>query len=144
MFLISYLIIISVMIVSGFPINAYALLFLPIILLLSVLFTTGFVLFFSAIAVFVRDVQHFIDAISRVILWTTPIMFLASDVTGLLGTVIWYNPFTYFIEVFHSIFYFGTAPEMFHLAVCLVLTIAALIVGAFTFSKLKRRFAEVL
>jgi len=144
MFLISYLIIVSMIIVTGFHLSIYALLFLPVILLLSFLFTIGYVLFFSAIVVFVRDVQHFILAVSRVILWTTPILYLASDVTGILETIIWYNPFTYFIEVFHSIFFFGTAPEMFHLQVCLILTVTALVVGMLVFSKLKPRFAEVL
>jgi len=143
-FIIAYAVIIVLMLLAGFSINANAFIFLPIVVILSIVFATGYVLILSSITVFVRDVHHFIDATSRIVFFVTPIFYLASEVTGVLEKVIWLNPFTYFIESYHDILYFGMVPETFQLVVCVALAILALIIGLMVFNKLKGRFAEEL
>jgi ABC-type polysaccharide/polyol phosphate export permease len=132
------------MLLSGMPFVVNAVLFLPLILILTMIFATGYVLLLSAITVFVRDVHHFIDATARVLFFMTPIFYMASDVTGLLEKVIWYNPFVYFIESYHDILYQGIVPDMFQLGVCCMLAVVVFIAGAIVFSRLKGKFAEVL
>jgi len=143
-FIIAYAVVIVLMLLSGLPMSASAALYLPLILVLSVMFATGYVLFFSAITAFVRDVHHFIDAIARLIFFMTPIFYLASEVTGVLEKIIWMNPLTYFTESYHDILYYGVVPDTFQLLVCVMLATVALIVGAIVFNRLKGRFAEVL
>jgi len=143
-FIIAYAAIIILIMLLGISFSASALIFLPLILLLTVMFATGYVLLFSAVTVFVRDVHHFIDATARILFFMTPIFYLASEVTGILEKIIWLNPLTYFIESYHDILFFGTVPEIFQLVVCVMLAIVALIVGLITFNRLKGRFAEEL
>jgi len=143
-FIIAYAGIILLILLNGIHIDIQAIILLPLILFLSVMFATGCVLLFSAITVFVRDVHHFIEAIARLLFWTTPIFYLASEVTGALEKIIWYNPFTYFIESYHDILFFGTVPGTFQLFVCATLAVAAFVIGMMVFNKLKGRFAEVL
>jgi ABC-type polysaccharide/polyol phosphate export permease len=144
MFMMAYAAVIVLIILAGIPLSAGTAVYLPVILVLSVIFATGYTLFFSAITVFVRDIHHLIDATTRVLYFMTPVFYLVSDVAGALENVIWYNPFTHFIVVYQDILYYGVAPEMFRLGVCLMLSLAAMAVGYIVFSRLKGRFAEVL
>jgi ABC-2 type transport system permease protein len=143
-FMIAYVVIIALMLLAGIHISTSAVLFLPLIVVLSVMFATGYMLMLSAITVFIRDVHHFIDAVARLLFFMTPIFYLMSEITGVLEKIIWYNPFTYFIESYHDILYQGAVPEMFQLGVCTVLAVAALIIGMVVFNRLKGKFAEVL
>lgn len=142
--IISYSVVIVLMLVSGCSFNGYALLFLPLILLLSVIFATGYVLMFSAITVFIRDIQYIIQAISRVFFWLTPIFYMVGDLTGILNSLIWYNPFTYFIEVYHDILYQMQIPNLLYLGICCTISFFALILGYKIFDKFKGKFAEEL
>jgi len=143
-FLLAYVAVIALMLLSGITIGLGAVIFLPAVMVLSIIFATGYVLLLSSITVFVRDVHHFLEAISRIFLWTTPIFYLASEVSGILETIIWSNPLTYFIESYHDILYLGVAPSMFQLGVCLILAVVTLVAGAVVFNRLKGKFAEVL
>ena len=53
----------------------------------------------------------------------TPMYFVARDATGLLGKIIWFNPFTYYIESFHQMLYYGVMPDMHYVMVCAILPI---------------------
>jgi len=143
-FIIAYAAIIILMLLAGISISLSAVLFLPLVIVLSVMFATGYVLLFSSLTVFVRDVRHFIDATARILFFMTPIFYLVSEITGVLEKIIWYNPFTWFIESYHDILYFGAVPETFQLVVCATLAIVVFIVGLMVFNKLKGKFAEVL
>jgi len=143
-FVMSYAVIIVLMLLSGIYISANATLFLPTIMVLSIIFATGYVLFLSAITTFVRDVRHFIDATTRILFFVTPVFYLMSDVSGILEKLLWYNPFTWFITAYQDILYYGVMPEAFQLIVCVVLAIVVFIIGLIVFNKLKGKFAEVL
>jgi len=143
-FIMSYAVIIVLMLLSGIDISANAIIFLPTIMVLSIIFAAGYVLFLSAITVFVRDVRHFIDATTRILFFITPIFYLMSDISGMLEKVIWYNPFTWFITSYHDILYYGVMPETFKLIVCGAMALVVFIIGLIVFNKLKGKFAEVL
>jgi ABC-type polysaccharide/polyol phosphate export systems, permease component len=128
----------------GFSPDPLALLFLPVMMLLSIIFALGYVFILSAMSVFIRDVQHVMTVLARMIFWTTPIFYLTSEVTGVLGTIIWCNPLTYFIESYHDILYFGIVPNTTNLIICSVLTLVSFAVGLIIFNKLKGKFAEKL
>jgi len=142
--LISCVGIIIILAIMGFSLNSTALLFLPVLMSVSFVFALGYVFFLSAISVFVRDVQHVMSVVSRIIFWTTPIFYLTSEVTGLLGNIIWCNPLTYFVESYHDILFFGTIPGTANMVVCCLLSLVAFIGGLAVFNKLKGRFAERL
>ena len=65
----------------------------------------------------------------RLVIWITPTFFLASEATNLLGILVWYNPFTYFVECFHDIIYNGMFPTMEYLGVCFILMTVVFLVG---------------
>ncbi len=142
--IIAYSVVISLMFLSGYPFYIPALLFLPILLVLSAVFVVGYVLILSAVTVYVRDVQYFVEAISRIIFWVTPVFYLVEGVTGLLKYIILFNPFAYYIMTYHDILYYHHVPNMLQFGICCLLSVSLFITGLFVFNRLKGKFAERL
>lgn len=117
---------------------------IPIVIVIMVVFVTGYVYLFSALTVYIRDVQYFLNAISMVYYFLTPMYFLSDSVSGVLGTIIWFNPLTYFVECFHDIVYYGRFPHSEYLMMCVILSVISIVLGKFVFSKLKKGFVERL
>ena len=123
---------------------SWSMLLIPLFMVLMMVFVTGYVFLFSSLNVYVRDIQYFLGAISMVFMFMTPMYFMADQVSGILGTIIWLNPFTYFVEAFHSMVYFGTIPDVSICAMCLILPIISIVLGYAVFRKLKKGFVERL
>ena len=139
---IGYLIVAVIIVVDDFSVNGLLLLLLPFEIIMMAVFGTGCSLFFSAVTVYWRDVQYILTSITTLLLFVSPVYFMASNVGGLLGEVIWYNPFTYFIEPLHYIIYLGELPPVSITVVQLVLTAFVFVLGTVVFIKLKNGFTE--
>lgn len=140
-FLIAYGIIAILMYASG-ALSFNGIWAFPIVLVTMFIFTFGTILFTSSISVYSRDFQYLITALSRILFWVTPIFYTIESVSGLLYRLLWFNPLTYYVEGFHSVMYHGTIPGNGIMLGCIVLAIASLTVGLWTFNKLKDGFAE--
>jgi ABC-2 type transport system permease protein len=141
---IAYAIILVLMVITGCEFGLVPmLLFIPVMLVAAV-FAAGMAFLFSAVTVYVRDVQHFINAFARVLFWITPMFYLVGETSGLLFMLIWWNPFTYYVEAFHDILYYVEVPELWQMGIGIVLAFATFAVGLAVFRKLKGRFADKL
>ena len=87
---------------------------------------------------------YFLSVAMRLVVWVTPTFFFAEEAKGILGILVWYNPFTYFVEVFHDILYYGVFPHTEYLILSLILAIVVFFVGAYVFFSCEDRFPEVL
>lgn len=141
---IGYAAVVAVIAVAGYPLEWLPLLLLPLIMVLMAVFTTGYVLVFSSLTVYVRDVQYVLNSIGMVFFFMTPMYFLADSVSGILGNIIWFNPFTYYVEAFHDMIYFGDIPGTRVMLGCLLLPLVSMVTGLAVFRRLKRGFAERL
>ena len=139
-----YAVIMILTIASGYTLDPIALLMLPAMFILSYIFVLGMVMLVSSIVVYVKDVQHLLTSMSMVFFFTTPMFYLASETTGILSKLIWINPFTYFVEAYHDIVYFGMIPSTEIMIACVTLAVAFLAVGTVVFKRLKRGFVERL
>ena len=74
----------------------------------------------------------------------SPVMYSVDMVPDKLKFVFNLNPMSPVISAYRSIFYYKTAPELDNFLAGTIMGIVVLVVGWFTFGKLKRRFAEVL
>jgi ABC-type polysaccharide/polyol phosphate export permease len=85
-----------------------------------------------------RDVGPAIDSVLQVIIFFTPIFYKASDLHGLRGTIIRWNPFTPFIDFFRDAV-LGVQPGVSTVAGVLVFTIIDLALAAVLFSRTRSR-----
>lgn len=141
-FSIAYLIVILLMAISGVPLSLDGMLAFPIIILAMFIFSLGSILFTSAISVYSRDFGYFITATARVLFWVTPIFYMTDSLTGILETIVWLNPLTYYVEGLHDIIYRGVMPSTELLMISIIISLVMFVVGAFVFQKLKDGFEE--
>jgi homopolymeric O-antigen transport system permease protein len=117
---------------------------LALIMVLQFFFTAGLALFFSSMAVYVRDILQILGIVLQVLAYTTTIFFPLNSIPAAMRPFISLNPLTPLIEGYHSIVIYQRLPgaEQFLFVGVLSLTVFSL--GAFFFRKLKRGFADVL
>ena len=108
------------------------------------IFVTGYSLLLSAVTVYVKDIQHLLNSLTIVFFFMTPMYFTIDILSGIFAKVIWVNPFTYFVEAYHSLVYYGTTPELMISLGCVVISVVSLVIGIVVFRALRHGFAERL
>lgn len=141
--MIGYVIVLTAVVLSGYGVSI-SILLLPVIFIVTFIFTTGYVLVVSAATVYVRDIQYFLSSITLIFFFLTPMYFIADSVTGVFSIIVTVNPFTYFIEAYHDIIYYQMVPDLTTMLMVVLLSSISLLVGVFVFKKLKVGFAERL
>lgn len=114
----------------------FSWLFLPIALLLVFFFLLGMVLFLSIVTVYFRDLAHILQIIITGLFYLTPIVYPISIIADQnLVRLISYNPFYYYIDLFHSIIKDANLPSYQTWIVCTALSVISCILGAYFFQR---------
>lgn len=142
-FLVSCIIILAFIVIKGFGISKF-ILFFPLVLLIQYVLLLGIALIFSAVTVYMRDIQHFIGVVLQLLFYATPIVYSIDAIPEGFRWILKWNPMTYIIEGYRAIFYNQTMPDLKALGILGVISIVILIVGYLLFNKLQKRFAEEL
>ena len=144
-FLIMVLLYFIIVAISGYNISVEGLLCLPIVIVITFFFILGIVLITSAINVYLRDVQYILSVLMMAWIWMTPIMYSSNGIDSpLINAILTYNPMTYVVSLYQSIFYWCCAPSISDLVITIVLAVILMLVGAVVFKVLEKDFAEVL
>lgn len=124
-----------------FPNEHYV--WLPVLLLLQLIFGVGISFLLSTYHVFLRDVGILTKAISSVWFWFTPIIF-QFPFEGKTKIIYYVNPMAGIIAGYHNIFAFGRAPNPEMLISVMIAGPIVLTVGYLSFRRLERYFADVI
>ncbi len=142
--LMGYTIVLLLIVLSGHNVSITSLLFTIMGLILIAIFVLGYSFILSSITVYVRDVKHIFQSISVAFFFITPMYFTIDSMDNFFATIIWLNPFTYFIELFHQCIYYNVTPTMEIIAPCIIMSILTITIGFIIFRRLKKGFAERL
>ena len=143
--LLTFVIIFLVVMISGVGLNALAIATLPLIMITEYIIALGLALLFSAVTVFFRDMEHILSIITMAWIYLTPVLYPLDMITNeTIRKLFYLNPMTAVIEAYRDVLYYARVPEMNTLLVSFLFGIIILIFGELVFSKLKKRFAEVL
>jgi len=115
--------------------------FVPI-LLAQILFTLGLSFMFSTATVFYRDVRHFTEILLTLLFWLTPIVYDITAVPESLRTVVYINPFSYFILAYQDALYRQSFSSPGQLTVVFGISAVSLAFGYRVFAIRKARFPE--
>lgn len=140
--LLSLLVVLVVLIVSGKGVNLIALLCLPVIMLVEYLLALSMTMFTSALTVYLRDIEYLLGIITMAWQFLTPVMYSIDQVPEELKFVFALNPMTPVIVAYRDILYYKKLPEMGTLIHATLFGVILLFAGGFVFGKLKRHFAE--
>jgi teichoic acid transport system permease protein len=86
---------------NGYPISIYYLQ-LPYYIASAVVFMVALTLITSTLAMIIRDVQMFVQAIMRMVFYVTPLIWYSPDLPGPLLNLIKANPLTYLVEGYRA------------------------------------------
>ena len=142
-FLISTIIILGFVIFSGMGLSRF-MIFYPLIFITQYLVILAVSLIISSVCVYLRDLQHFIGIALQLLFYAAPIVYAPSSIPAEYQWILKYNPMTYIINAYRSIFYSHSMIELKPLFIVLAIAIVGCVVGYLIYSKLQKGFAEQL
>ena len=139
--LLSFVVVLLVLAVSGYGFNPMALLFLPLVMVIEYFLALGMTILFSAVNVYFQDTSHILGIVCMAWQFLTPVMYPGSLVPARLQTLWRLNPMEPIIETYRDILYYKQIPQTAHLIPSAIVAVAFLIVGEIVFDRLQKGFA---
>ena len=142
-FLITEIIVILALLISGVGIGP-SILVLPLIILIQYILQLGISFILSSITVYVRDVEYLINLFMMIIFYMSPIVYSADMIPAKFLPLFKLNPMFHIINYYREILYYKQIPDIAEVMLLLATCIVILIIGYLIFRKLEKRFAEEL
>ena len=140
-FLISTLIILGFVIVSGIGLSVNIFWYF-LIVIIQYIISLGISFIVSSLSVYFRDLLHLLGVFMQLLFYATPIVYSAPDVPASFRWLLKINPMSYLIEGYRTIFYDKMPPNFQSLGIALLMGIVLCVIGYFVFRKLEKGFAE--
>ncbi len=121
-----------------------AVLLLPVWLLLVILLATGIGLYTSALMVSYRDVQFILPVLTQFLLYASPVAYSAALIPAKYKVIFEINPLTGLLEAFRWSLLGTSAPAWNNVAYAVAVTLTVFVLGAFSFKKMEKKFADVI
>lgn len=142
--LLSFIIVLLAVLLSGIEINFVAWLFLPLIMVIEFFLALGITYIVSALNVYFRDLEHIMQILAMVWMYMTPVIYPIEMVPEEYTALFYLNPMTSIVNSYRNILYYGKIPEMNMLINALLMSLLVWLVGHIVFAKLQRHFVEEL
>jgi ABC-type polysaccharide/polyol phosphate export permease len=117
-----------------------AIVALPLVIALQLLFVSGLGLFLGPLNVFVRDTSLALPNILTILLFASPIFYPLSAYPGPARAILVYNPFYVLTECYRAPILLGAFPPLWMLAYLIVLAAMFFVAGLWWFRRLKSFF----
>ena len=138
-FLISLIVLIAVMIVTGAPFHM-SLLYSPIPLFFLLLLTMGVGLILATATTFFTDIKYLYGVLIMLLSFMTPLFYPIEMVPAKYLILFKINPLYAAVKCFRDIVLAGTFPEMKFFIYLVITSIIALAVGIYLFKKYQDEF----
>jgi lipopolysaccharide transport system permease protein len=122
--------------------QGWPLLWLPVIIILHLLFIEGLVLILAAINVFFRDVQHILANLLTLWFFLTPILYPLTQVPPPFNKLVLLNPMAQITLAYQDVLFYNRQPDLRMLPVFLALSVILCAGGMIFFERYKVTFAE--
>jgi homopolymeric O-antigen transport system permease protein len=119
-----------------------AILFLPVVLAVCLLFTAAVGLILAMANLFYRDVKYIFEVIITFWMFATSVLYPVDKITGVFGVLIRLNPMTPIVDAFRQVLLFGRLPALAPFALTAAFSIALFCLAWILFHRAEFRFAE--
>ena len=130
----------GVHIAVGAPIGWELVMVVPVLALLFV-FAAGIAVLASAVQVYFRDLSQFVPYALRIWLYSTPILYYASEVPTRYDWILAINPAAPFIRCWNQVLDEGKVPDLYLLAMCLGWAVVTAVGASLFFMSRERELA---
>lgn len=142
-FLITGIIVFAALLISGIGIGT-SIFMLPLIIIMQYILQLGLSFIFSAITVYVRDIEYIINIFMMLMFYLCPIVYSADMIPDKYLPLFKLNPMFHIISYYRTILYDKQVPNISHVLILFVACVGLLVIGYLIFQKCKKRFAEEL
>ena len=132
-FIISIISLFVIVLAFNHPINS-SWFFVPFSIIIIVIFSLGFALILSTIAIYFTDSIDIYQVLVQALFFLTPIIYPVSQMPSNWDSFIVWNPFYYFIELFRVPVYQNTLPNSEVILVSCLLSFFTLLIGWLVFT----------
>ena len=142
-FFISFIVLFGFLVLGGNKIHITILL-VPILILPFILLCYAFILFISALSVYIKDIAQMMSIFISILLFMSPVFYSVSSIPEKFRWMIFMNPSTFIINSMRKIVLYG---EMFSIKYYLIYFVVSFVLYFMAlkwFKKLKGGFSEVL
>ncbi len=138
-FCISLLDLLLVMIFTGAEFTIH-LVYVPLYLILLLLFTSGVSLILATLATFFRDIEHLYGVFTMMLMHFSALFYPANIIPAKYHFLLQLNLLYYYISGFRQIVYNGGSPDFINLISCLIIAIISFVIGLIVFEKNQDKF----
>lgn len=142
--LFSFIVIFTVVIISGVGISLKACAFLPIVMLSEYILAMGMTFIISGLTVYFKDLEYILTIFSMLWMYLTPVVYGISSIPEQYMFLFNINPMTPIIVAYREILYYKSIPDIGTILHVLAVGVGILAIGCIVFPISKRRFAEEL
>jgi len=121
-----------------------AILWLPLLIIITLGLAIGIGLSLGTINVFLRDVGQIMTIILQFWFWLTPIVYVITIVPQKYHNLLYINPMVGVIEGYHNVLVYDKAPDLEVLIYPSIVAILTLILAFFLFKKANADMADLL
>lgn len=146
--LVNYVLSLPLMLAMGLALGVlpgWQVVFLPVIVLLQLVFTVGLTYLVSALNVTFRDLQHIVSNLLTLGFFLTPVLYPLSSVPERYRElVVLLNPMAAFVTAYQDLFYYRRPPSLVPLATAAVISFLLLALASAFFNARREDFAELV
>jgi len=121
-----------------------ALLTLPLVVVVHLVFTAGIALLLAMANLFYRDVKYLFEVVITVWMFATSVLYPVDRVAGWAGTILRLNPMTPIIDAYRSVLLRGDVPPLMPITVTAAVAVALLASVWLVFHRSEFQFAEYI
>jgi len=121
-----------------------AVLFLPVVVLVQVIFTGAVALFLAVANLFYRDVKYLFEVFITLWMFASSVVYPLDNLTGPARALLVLNPMTPIIDAYRDVILFGRLPPMGEFAAVAGVSVALLGGAWVMFHRAEYQFAELI
>ena len=141
---VSFVVLEILLLTNHYPITLRYLL-LPLLLLVTIIFSSGVGLLFGALMVVFRDTKNLLSFILLIWMYITPIMYSITLVPDQYRILFYINPLTSLVQAYRWVFLGqGGLPSVSYMLVSFVVAVMIWFAGAVAFRSMENKIADVM
>jgi lipopolysaccharide transport system permease protein len=142
-FVVTLVIFIILLTLTGFPLTSY-LLMIPILYLVQQVFAYALGFFLGMFVVFLRDLKEVVAIGFQIWFWFTPIVYVFDILPKFVQQILILNPMLAVVSAYHDIFVYQRMPSFIYLLLVLVMSIGLIVADYLIFKKLEKDIRDFI
>lgn len=121
---------------------SWTIVLLPLVWILHVMALTGLVWILSLVGLVFRDLQNLVQLLLLIMMIASPIAYTPSMVPRSLRSLLFLNPFAYFVTAYQQVIVLGTPPGLWLSLVLIIMSVGLFLLGGRVFARAKRALID--